>query len=233
MRSCGYSTVVVLQLPKLATRVRFPLPAVVPIALLLLISSTGCASHHAPVTSALQTTPMSLASPQARGSYYQVQPGESLWGIAHDFGWDVNKLARVNRLTDPSQVKTGQKLYIPPPPPSARFLWPVRGRVVPLKGLGTEAVRGLQIAAQQGMLVRAVRTGRVAVAARDLVGWGKTVILDHGDGYTSVYAGLDQLLVDPGMSVAQGNPVGSIGAEPLHFEIRQGTSPANPMQLLP
>ena len=199
----------------------------------LLVSSTGCASHHAPVTSALKSAPASPAPPQVEGSYYQVQPGESLWGIAHDFGWDVKRLARVNQLTDPSQVKAGQKLYIPPPPPSARFLWPARGRVVPLKGLGTEAVRGLQITAQQGSLVRAVRTGRVAVAARDLAGWGKTVILDHGDGYTSVYAGLDQLLVDPGMSVAQGNPVGRLGDEPLHFEIRQGTSLANPMQLLP
>jgi len=203
------------------------------VAFLLLLTSTGCASHHAPVTSALKPASVSPAPLQVEGSYYEVQRGESLWGIAHDFGWDVHRLARVNQLTDPSQVKTGQKLYIPPPPSSARFLWPARGRAVPLKGLGTEAVRGLQITAQQGSLVRAARTGRVAVAARDLAGWGKTVVLDHGDGYASVYAGLDQLLVDPGMSVAQGNPVGRLGAEPLHFEIRQGTSLANPMQLLP
>ena len=200
---------------------------------MLLVGSSGCASRRAPVTSALKTAPPSPTLPQAQGSYYQVQPGEGLWGIARDFGWDVNTLARVNRLSDPSQVKVGHQLYIPPPSPAARFLWPARGRVVPVKGAGGGAVRGLQIAAQQGSVVRAARTGRVAVAARELVGWGKTVILDHGDGYTSIYAGLDQLLVDPGMSVAQGNPIGKLGAEPLHFEIRRGTSAANPMQLLP
>ena len=205
----------------------------VPLAFMLAVSSAGCASRRMPVTSALNASPPSLTSPQAEGTSYQVQPGESLWGIAHDFGWDVKSLARANRLTDPAQVKEGFRLYIPPPPPSARFLWPARGRVVPVKGVGSDGVSSLQITAQQGSLVRASRTGRVAVAARDLVGWGKTVILDHGDGYTSIYAGLDQLLVDPGISVQQGNPVGKLGAGPLYFEIRRGTSPTNPIQALP
>jgi septal ring factor EnvC (AmiA/AmiB activator) len=81
--------------------------------------------------------------------------------------------------------------------------------------------------------VRASRTGRVAVAARHLQGLGPTVILDHGDGYVSVYAGLDQLLVSPGVRVEQGNPVGRLAGDPLYFEIRYQTRLSDPLRLLP
>ena len=194
---------------------------------------TGCA--RAPIVPSAPP-PITVAPlPQASGSYYQVQRGESLWGIAHDFGWDVHALAKVNRLSNVRQVKVGQRLFIPPPPASNRFLWPARGTVVSAKESGGDAaaVRGLEIRAQEGAIVRASRTGRVAVATQQLSGWGKTVLLDHGDGYVTVYARLDQLLVTPGMSVQQGNPVGQAGRTPLYFEIRYGTSLRDPLQLLP
>jgi len=156
-----------------------------------------------------------------------------MWGIAHDFGWDVNALARANRLSNPAQVEAGQQLFIPPPAPSPRFLWPARGKLVPVGGAGRQTVQGLQITAQAGSMIRASRSGRVAVATRELVGWGQTVVLDHGDGYTSIYAGLEQILVEPGVFVHQGNPVGKVGGDPLHFEIRRGIAPVNPLPLLP
>ena len=196
-----------------------------------LFTAFGCA--RAPVVQPLPATVAPL--PQVSGSYYQVQRGESLWGIAHDFGWDVQALAKVNRLSDVRQVKVGQRLFIPPPPESNRFLWPARGTVVSAKETGGDAaaVRGLEIQAQEGALVRASRTGRVAVATRQLSGWGKTVLLDHGDGYVTVYARLNQLLVAPGTSVQQGNSVGQAGRTPLYFEIRYNTSLRDPLQLLP
>lgn len=101
------------------------------------------------------------------------------------------------------------------------------------EGGGESTGRGLDIRAPEGSFVRASRTGRVAVATRQLVGWGKAVVLDHGDGYVTVYAGLEQLLVSPGTVVQQGNTLGQLGREPLYFEIRYGTSLRNPRQLLP
>lgn len=201
--------------------------------LLSLFVMAGCA--HQPLSVERQPMPRSIprqsvSTPQ--GSYYRVQPGETLWGIAHDFGWDANSLARLNRVSDPAHVKVGSMLLIPPPPESNRFVWPARSAQPSSTGSGT-GDRGLEIKAPEGSLVRASRTGRVAVATQQLAGFGKTVVLDHGDGYVTLYARLDQLLVSPGARVRQGDPIGRLGEAPLYFEIRYGVHAHNPLPLLP
>ena len=193
----------------------------------VLCACLGCAAAP-PVALPIS---LSHAIPTPRGSYYQVQPGETLWRIAHDFGLDVKTLARVNHLSDPRQVKVGQRLFIPAPAgASDRFLWPVRGRT---SRPNREALSGIEIRALEGSVVRASRDGRIAAAARQVNGLGMTVVLDHGDGYLSIYAGLDQLLVTPGLRVEQGNPIGRLGRDPLYFEIRQHTQLHDPLRLLP
>jgi len=195
--------------------------------LLCLSACLGCAAVQ-PVARPVAPPPI---LPAIRGSYYTVQPGETLWRIARDFGVDVHALARANRLPNPTQVKVGQQLFIPTPAVSShRFLWPARGQTS--RSVRT-ATSGLDIQAPEGSFVRAARAGRVALAARNLQGLGPTVILDHGDGYVSVYAGLDQLLVSPGVRVEQGNPVGRLGGSPLYFEIRYQTRLSDPLRLLP
>jgi len=169
------------------------------------------------------------SAPPVDGSYYQVQPGETLWRIARDFGWNPQQLARVNKLSSSNRLKAGQTLFIPAPAETVRFLWPARGTV----SMTDASNRSLRINAPEGTLVRASRTGRVAVAAQQLDGFGKTVLLDHGDGYVTVYAGLDQILVSLGMAVRQGKPVGKLGREPLYFEIRQGARTSELLKLLP
>jgi septal ring factor EnvC (AmiA/AmiB activator) len=59
------------------------------------------------------------------------------------------------------------------------------------------------------------------------------VVVDHQDGYVSVYAGLGRLVVGPGAFIKQGMPLGNLGAGPLRFEIRRGARPANTLTLLP
>lgn len=199
-----------------------------------LFTALGCSRAISVSIQAPAPTEKALPLPQVNGTYYQVQRGESLWGIAHDFGWDIESLARVNRLANPKQLKVGQRIFIPPPPASHRFLWPARGTVTTSTEGGADgSTRGLDIRAPEGTLVRASRSGRVAVATQQLAGWGQAVLLDHGDGYVTVYARLEQLLVSPGATVQQGNPVGQLGRSPLYFEIRYGTSVRDPHQLLP
>lgn len=170
--------------------------------------------------------PPSQSLPALPGSYYTVRRGDTLWRIARSYGLNVQQLAAANRMPSASHLRVGQKLFLPLPTESPQFLWPVRGRIA-------RSTEGLQIVAPTGSLVRASRSGRVAVATRNLSGWGKTVILDHFDGYLTVYAGLAQLLVAPGVDVRQGLPVGSVGSGALHFEIRYGSTPKNAMALLP
>jgi len=168
------------------------------------------------------------SAPMLEGSFHRVRRGETLWRIAHSYGLDPATLAAVNRISPTTTLIPGQRLFIPLPQESTRFLWPLRGSI------GTSgASRGITIAAPPGSLVRAARSGRVAVVTRHLSGWGPTVVIDHLDGYLSVYARLHQVLVSPGSDLRQGTPLGSLGAGALHFEIRYGVIPKNPLALLP
>ena len=198
---------VVLQLPKLATRVRFPLPAVnifrLIAILLYCVLCSGCAT--APTISPAEAPPPH-SLPALQGSYHTVRRSETLWRIAHSYGLGVNALAAANHLTGAVPLKTGQQLFIPLPVESQRFLWPVRG------SLRSPSNDGIDIAATAGSLVRASRSGRVAIAAHQLSGLGKTVVVDHLDGYVSIYASLEQILVSPGASLRQGMPLGLVGS---------------------
>ncbi len=203
------------------------------VLLIVPLLAAGCA-HHATALPHVEPMPVTRLVPPPDGSYYRLQPGETLWRIGRDFGLDSRALAAANHLRSPTQVKTGQLLFIPEPPESSYFLWPARGTLSRSHGTTNESgTPGLEIASADGTLVRASRSGRVAVATKRLAGLGSTVILDHGDGYVSIYSGLDQILVTPGTAVRQGSPVGQIGRTPLYFEIRYRTRPRDPLSLLP
>ncbi|MBI3321814.1 MAG: peptidoglycan DD-metalloendopeptidase family protein [Candidatus Omnitrophica bacterium] len=185
-------------------------------------SVLGCATTSAPY----RTAPQAL--PTLQGSYHRVRLGETLWRIARSYGLDPQTLAAANRLPDAATLAVGQQLFIPLPKESNQFLWPVRGTLRTSGG-----AYGVDIMASPGNLVRASRSGRVTVATKQLSGWGKTVVLDHWDGYLSIYSGLDQILVVPGAELRQGVPLGSSGANAVHFEIRYGPTPKNTLSLLP
>ena len=226
----GCSTVVVRQLPKLVTRVRFPSPAV------LFLLCAGCAtSSSSYVTPAIGPAVGPAVGPiapllQPHGTVYRVQRGESLWRIARDFGVDAQTLARVNQISHSSGLKAGQQLLIPLPHASHRFLWPARGSFAKVAIGSTKA---LEIRVPSGTIVRASRGGRVAVSANRLADLGRTVVLDHGDGFLTIYGRMAEVAVAPGVEAPQGVPLGRTGAAPLYFEIRQGLAARDPVALLP
>ena len=192
------------------------------LAIVLLVLLGGCATAQ---VAKVVAPPQAI--PALDGSYYRVQRGDTLWRIARSFGLDVKTLAGVNRVPNASRLEVGQNLFIPLPKGTGRFLWPALGRHQ------SAGAKGLKIAVAAGSLVRASRSGRVAVATRELAGWGQTVVLDHGDGYVTIYSGLEELLASPGSVVAQGRPVGRAGPRGLHFKIRRGTLSKDPLALLP
>jgi len=118
--------------------------------------------------------------------------------------------------------------------------WPVDGRLVarygtPRGGDARTKWDGVLIGATAGSQVRAVHGGRV-VFADWLRGAGLLVILDHGNGYLSLYGHNQSLLKDAGDVVNAGEPIATVGTsggqdEPaLYFAIRQQGRPSDPAQ---
>ncbi|TVR93392.1 MAG: M23 family metallopeptidase [Spirochaetaceae bacterium] len=97
---------------------------------------------------------------------------------------------------------------------------------------------GVDLVAPMGTNVHAARSGRVIDAGYDAV-YGQYVLLQHGDGYESLYGHLGRIVVDLEEQVRAGAVIGEVGSTGLstgahlHFEIRLNGVPRDPMQLLP
>ncbi|QEY60000.1 peptidoglycan DD-metalloendopeptidase family protein [Pseudomonas sp. C27(2019)] len=117
--------------------------------------------------------------------------------------------------------------------------WPVNGRLIAHFGSARGDTRskwdGVLISSQPGTQVRAIHSGRV-VFADWLRGAGLLVIVDHGDGYLSLYGHNQSLLSRPGDIVKTGQALSTVGntggrdQAALYFAIRQKGQPADPTQ---
>jgi len=134
----------------------------------------------------------------------------------------------------------GMELAVPDFVESAPpFAWPVEGPVSSLFGRRRNAWhRGIDIQAEPGTVVLAAAAG-VVVASDTEPRYGRVVKIEHDDGFITVYAHNEENLVAPGIRVAAGDPIATIGrtgratAHHLHFEIRRNGDVYNPLYLLP
>lgn len=141
----------------------------------------------------------------------------------------------------PARVLPPSAAVAPPARLAGQFQWPASGTVVKRFGAGESGERndGIKIAVPLGTPVLAAADGVVAYAGSGVPGLGGVVILRHGDRYTSVYGHAKELLVQRGQSVKRGQQIAVSGetgyaARPqLHFEIRQGRAPVDPLSKLP
>lgn len=126
----------------------------------------------------------------------------------------------------------------PPPPSSGNVIWPSGGVVT--SGFGPRWGRmhnGIDIAAGAGTPVVAAQSGTV-IQAQSYGGYGNMVVIDHGGGFTTLYAHLSQISVSTGQSVGQGTQVGLMGCTGsctgthVHFETRVNGIPQDPMLYL-
>ena len=167
----------------------------------------------------------------------------------------INRPQRVASLEEPETVSDA----LPPAaaPPSAvepapapdhstavekakgigKFRWPVRGRVIAGFGKHADGSRsdGIKLAVPVGTEVHAAETGVVAFADDVLKDYGNLILLRHDDGWISAYAHNDELLVKRGDRVRRGQVIAKAGktgnaeTPQLHFELRKGSSPVDPI----
>ena len=123
--------------------------------------------------------------------------------------------------------------------------WPIKGKIISKFGkeyqeqLKTWIFRdGIKIAAKEGQGVAAVADGNVIFAGQ-FRSYGNVVILDHGEGFFTIYGFLSKILAQQGQKVTEGQSLGLIGQDTqgpgmgsnqsaLYFEIRKGTTAQDP-----
>ncbi|HHS82960.1 MAG TPA: LysM peptidoglycan-binding domain-containing protein, partial [Devosia sp.] len=121
-------------------------------------------------------------------------------------------------------------------PAASAFRWPVTGRVI----VDFQASRrtGINIEAPDGAPVHSAENGTVIYVGNGVEGYGNLVLVRHANGFVSAYAHLKDVTVSKGATVNRGDQIGTVGMSgsvnrpQLHFELRQGATPVDPMPLL-
>ncbi len=194
-------------------------------------------------------------APELVGVWYTIEPGDTVASIARRYSVPVDDIVELNDLNDPDRIEPGQALFLfgidelirrlpPRKPPSGgtpRFRWPLETGVL-TSGFGPRGGRthqGIDIAVAPGTTVSAAADGTVIYSDDKQRGYGNLVILQHADGYVTVYAHNRRNLVDEGDEVRQGAPVAEVGSTGhstgphLHFEIRHAGEATDPLIYLP
>jgi murein DD-endopeptidase MepM/ murein hydrolase activator NlpD len=160
---------------------------------------------------------------------------------------------RVAAVTPASPVLNDASAVSPPPAATAtpdatkvaaptaagvmRFRWPAKGRVI--AGFGPRGDNthndGINISVPLGTDVHAAEAGVVAYAGSELKGYGNLVLIRHSGNWVSAYAHNESLLVKRGDKVTRGQTIakagktGAVDQPQVHFELRQGSKPVDPM----
>lgn len=201
-----------------------------------------------------------LKIPPVTGVVHKVVAGDTVYSIAKKYGVNAQNIVNYiwNEFVDQDTfaLRPGQILFVPDgviKPPSqpiipkivpqvlagargnSNFIWPTSGIITQY---AVSYHMALDIANSFGTSILAADSGTVVYAGCINWGYGCHVIIDHGNGYQSLYAHLSRYDVEVGDSVSQGKQIGLMGSTGrstgphLHFEIRSQGQLLNPLNFL-
>ncbi|MBD3347758.1 MAG: peptidoglycan DD-metalloendopeptidase family protein [Candidatus Eisenbacteria bacterium] len=188
-----------------------------------------------------------LEIPDTDGTYVNVRKGDTIDGICKKYSVEMTDLVNANPGVNVDRLRIGQKLFVPGSGALEqlfRFAWPVHGRISSRYGVRLHPVyrrrmmhTGLDIAARSGTPIRAALAGRVK-----FVGWkggyGRTVILEHPNGYETLYGHCSSITCRTGQTIKRGERIGKVGSTGVstgphvHFEVKRGGKRMNPERVL-
>jgi murein DD-endopeptidase MepM/ murein hydrolase activator NlpD len=141
----------------------------------------------------------------------------------------------------PTQVPDEEEGGGSPTGTASAFRWPARGRVISAfheKLANGQPNDGINISVPEGTVVRAAEDGEVVYAGSELKGYGNLILIRHTNGFVTAYANTSDLLVKRndqvrrGQVIAHSGATGAVSSPQLHFEVRKGKAPVDPMQYL-
>jgi murein DD-endopeptidase MepM/ murein hydrolase activator NlpD len=185
----------------------------------------------APVVAAVQPVAPAVAAPKVVASAQPLpQPQQSARLVQPTANVEQQVAAADTPAVKPSEATGALQT----------FRWPVRGKVITAYGAKTNGKvnDGINVAVPEGTPVKAAEDGVVAYSGNELKGYGNLVLIRHSNGYVTAYAHASELLVKRGDTIKRGQVIaksgqsGEVGSPQLHFEIRKGSSPVDPLQFL-
>ena len=197
------------------------------------------------------------------GVAHTVVAGDTIYSIAKKYQANAQAILDFpfNDVSDDFQVATGEVLIVPDGAPpaapkpaptqylasekqnisisdlgSAQFAWPASGDLSQYFSWYHPAI---DISNLGGGPIRASDSGTVTVAGwPDSSGYGNRVLVDHGNGYSTLYAHMSAIYVKAGQTVSKGSVIGAMGSTGrssgvhLHLEIRKNGAVLNPLSIL-
>lgn len=218
---------------------------------LSLLLLQGCVSMETVPEHALNVNvgEKTVETPKQNGVYHKVSKKETIWKIAKTYDVTISEIVESNNIPDMAKIEVDQLVFIPgavkvrdvvPGNEGKKedFAWPIKGKIIGYFNQRNNQIlsRGIDIKASRGDIVKASRSGKV-VFADYLPGQSFMVIIDHQDGYYTVYSKNAKLLVKYGDHVNKSDSIAHVGEQDqlayLHFQIRKNNKADNPLYYLP
>jgi len=192
------------------------------------------------------------------GIVHSILPGQTLSDIARSYAIPLETLLDANDIRTTDTIFAGDRILIPGVTTSfwdnavqlsrgreTEFIWPLEAEVVSEFGYRIHPVLGnrhhhdgIDLDVPEGTAVYASRSGEVTFYGEQ-PGYGNLLIIDHGDRFYSLYGHLSDAFafvgqfVEMGQAIAQSGNTGISSGPHLHFEIRNGEYPIDPLRYLP
>jgi murein DD-endopeptidase MepM/ murein hydrolase activator NlpD len=207
-----------------------------------------------------------LRIPRGQGVVHTVLSNETISDLSDEFDVPVEDIMQANGITDADKLAIGDELLIPGPKRFASpviveesaaggggpqivgggpksdvgFIWPTSGPISSYFSASHPLGIDIDLFGRAGAPIAAVKGGTVTFAGGNpCCSYGYYVVVDHGDGFQTLYAHLSSIAVSQGQHVAQGQLLGGGGqtgyatGNHLHFEVHRNGAIVNPLSYLP
>ena len=196
------------------------------------LMNSACARHKV----VIDKRPPPEKRVEKKGVYHVVVKHQTLYRICKTYEVNLQEVVKLNGLTDPGRIQTGQRIFIPGAKRTLKveiyiddvtaepgekgkmvstklnFMWPVEGKISDFfSDHESKRHQGIDIPSPLGTPIKASSPGVVIYSSNTIKGYGNLIILRHSDEFVSVYAHNQANMVEEASYVERGQIIGKVG----------------------